>query len=103
LGRDSGCCKGANLPRSTFFEHTCASIERRARCAHVVNKDNDTTKNQLKILAGRKGALHIAVASAGREVGLRRSTTNTPERGGDRQTDMACQIFRLVESAFTPS
>jgi hypothetical protein len=43
------------------------------------------------------------VASAGRQIGLRRRTANPAECGGYRQTDMACQIVGLVESAFTPS
>lgn len=55
------------------------------------------------VFARRKCALHIAVAFTGGKIRLRRSATNAPERGGDRQTHMTCEVFRLIESAFASS
>src|SRR5262249_14924314 len=55
------------------------------------------------IFARRKCALHIAVAFTLRQVCLRQRSTCTPERGDDRQADVMCEVFRLIESAFTSS
>lgn len=103
LGRDSGCCKRANLPRSILFEHPRAGIERRPGRAHIVNEHDDTSQSQTTVFAWCKCALHIAVAFPGGKIGLRRRLTNAAECGDDRKTDMTCEVFCLIKSALTAS
>ena len=103
LGHDSGCCKGANLACPGVLECARAGVQRRASRAHVVDQDNNPPRECPAVPAHRKCASDVAVAFCCGQVGLHPSPAHAPQRGDNRQPDVAGKILGLIEAAFPAS